>query len=58
VVEHPVSAARAAAMFWRNAATWGGEPDLVDALQEIETARRTEAVVWEFRQTVWTRTGL
>ena len=37
---------RAAAMFWRNAATWGGEPDLVDALQEIETraARRDRHV--------------
>jgi trans-aconitate 2-methyltransferase len=57
VVEHPVSAARAAAMFWRNAATWGGEPDLVDALQEIETARRAETVMWELRQTVWTKTG-
>jgi trans-aconitate 2-methyltransferase len=57
VVEHPVPAARAAAMFWRNAATWGGEPDLVDALQEIETARRAEAVMWELRQTVWTKTG-
>ena len=57
VVEHPVSAARAAAMFWRNAATWGGEPDLVDALQEIETARRAETVMWELRQTVWTKTA-
>lgn len=57
VVEHPVSAARAAAMFWRNAATWGGEPDLVDALQDIETARRAETVMWELRQTVWTKTG-
>ncbi len=57
VVEHPVPAARAAAMFWRNAATWGGEPNLVDALQEIETAQRGEVVMWELRQTVWTKTG-
>jgi trans-aconitate 2-methyltransferase len=57
IVEHPVSAGRAAAMFWRNAATWGGEPDLVDALQEIETAPRAEIVMWELRQTVWTKTG-
>ena len=52
-----MSAARAAAMFWRNAATWGGEADLVDALREIETARRAEVVMWELRQTVWTKTG-
>jgi trans-aconitate 2-methyltransferase len=57
IVEHPVSAGRAAAMFWRNAATWGGEPDLVDTLQEIETAPRAEIVMWELRQTVWTKTG-
>jgi trans-aconitate 2-methyltransferase len=57
IVEHPVSAGRAAAMFWRNAATWRGEPDLVDALQEIETAPRAEIVMWELRQTVWTKTG-
>jgi hypothetical protein len=52
-----VPAARAAAMFWRNTATWGGEPDLVDALQEIETARRAETIMWELRQAVWTKTG-
>lgn len=57
IVEHPVSAGRAAAMFWRNAATWGGEPDLVGALQEIETTPRAEIVMWELRQTVWTKTG-
>src|SRR5260221_2575689 len=57
VVEHPVPAARAAAMFWRNAATWGGEADLVGALQEIERAHRADLVVWELRQTVWVKTG-
>jgi trans-aconitate 2-methyltransferase len=57
VVEHPVSAARAAAMFWRNAATWGGERDLVDALREIERSNRADVVMWELRQTVWMKTG-
>jgi trans-aconitate 2-methyltransferase len=57
VVEHPVPAARAAAMFWRNAATWGGEADLVDALREIERGNRTDVVMWELRQTVWMKTG-
>ena len=55
VVQHPVPAARAAAMFWRNAATWGGEPDLVESLREIERAGPGETVVWELRQTVWSK---
>ena len=57
VVEHPVPVARAAAMFWRNAATWGGEPDLVDALRDIERENRAGVVIWELRQTVWMKTG-
>jgi len=57
VVEHPVAATRAAAMFWRNAATWGGEAELVDALRDIERSDRTDSVMWELRQTVWTKTG-
>jgi len=57
VVEHPVPAARAAAMFWRNATTWGGETDLVDALREIDESDRRDPVMWELRQTVWTKTG-
>jgi SAM-dependent methyltransferase len=57
VVEHPVTAARAAAMFWRNAATWGGEPDLIDALQKIERIDRADTVIWELRQSVWIKTG-
>jgi trans-aconitate 2-methyltransferase len=57
VVEHPVPAARAAAMFWRNAATWGGDADLVDALQEVERERRADVIMWELRQTVWVATG-
>jgi trans-aconitate 2-methyltransferase len=56
VVEHPVPAARAAAMFWRNAATWGGETDLVEALQAIEASGRSDIVMWEVRQTVWVKT--
>jgi len=55
VVEHPVPAARAAAMFWRNAATWGGEADLVDALREIERENRADTVMWELRKTVWVK---
>ena len=57
VVEHPVTAARAAAMFWRNAATWGGDADLVDALREVERANRADVVLWELRQTVWMKTA-
>ena len=57
VVEHPVPAARAAAMFWRNATTWGGETDLVDALRAIDGANRPDPVLWELRQTVWAKTG-
>jgi len=55
VVEHPVPAARAAAMFWRNAVTWGGAPDLVEALRAMELDGADETVMWEIRQTVWTR---
>ena len=57
VVEHPVSAARAAAMFWRNAATWGGDDDLIAELRAVERAERADPVVWELRQTVWAKTG-
>jgi SAM-dependent methyltransferase len=55
IVEHPVPAARAAAMFWRNAVTWNGAVDLVDSLRAIETDGRAEVVMWEIRQTVWMR---
>jgi trans-aconitate 2-methyltransferase len=57
VVEHPVTAARAAAMFWRNAVTWGGAPELIETLQEIERAGRDDVVMWELRQTVWIRSA-
>ncbi len=55
VVEHPVAATRAAAMFWRNAVTWGGDPHLIEALQAVERAGRPEPVMWELRQTVWSK---
>jgi trans-aconitate 2-methyltransferase len=60
VVEHPVRAGRAAAMFWRNAVTWSDE--VADSVQLIERLRTLEAddpdevVQWELRQTVWSRT--
>jgi SAM-dependent methyltransferase len=57
VVEHAVPAARAAAMFWRNASTWGGETDLIEALQAIEASDRSDVVMWEVRQTVWVKTS-
>jgi trans-aconitate 2-methyltransferase len=55
VVEHPARTARAAAMFWRNAATWGGAADLIDSLIEIEDTGNDEIVMWECRQTVWVK---
>jgi SAM-dependent methyltransferase len=58
VVEHPVAATRAAAMFRRNAMTWGGETDLIDALDDIERSGRDDVVMWELRQTVWIRAGI
>jgi trans-aconitate 2-methyltransferase len=53
VVQHPVPATRAAAMFWRNAATWGGDAELVHALRRIEREGAEDIVMWELRQTVW-----
>jgi SAM-dependent methyltransferase len=59
VVEHPVPAGRAAAMFWRNAVEWGDEvddaPELVEQLRAVERDDPDDAVIWELRQTVWTR---
>ena len=45
----------AAAMFWRNAVTWGGDPDLVDELRAVERSDRVDTVMWELRRTVWTK---
>jgi SAM-dependent methyltransferase len=55
VLEHPVPAARAAGMFWRNAVAWGGDAALVEKLRDIERAGRDDVVLWEWRQTVWIR---
>lgn len=61
VVEHPVRAGRAAAMFWRNAVTWGSEvadpEQLIDGLRTLEADDPDEVVRWELRQTVWSRTA-
>ena len=61
IVEHPVRAGHAAAMFWRNAVTWGDEIDdsarLIDELRTLEAADPDEVVQWELRQTVWSRTA-
>lgn len=53
IAEHPVAGGRAAAMFWRNATTWHGDPDLIAELQDLERADPDETVVWEIRQTCW-----
>jgi hypothetical protein len=42
-------------MFWRNAATWGGDDELVHALRRIESEGAEEIVMWELRQTVWVK---
>jgi hypothetical protein len=55
IVEHPVPAARAAAMFWRNAVTCGGDPALVDASRRIERDGTDDVVMWELRQTGWVK---
>jgi SAM-dependent methyltransferase len=61
VVEHPVRAGRAAGMFWRNAAAWADEvpdaPGLIERLRALEGADASELVMWEIRQTVWSRRG-
>ncbi len=60
VIEHPVPAGRAAAMFWRNAVTWRDEradaDELIAKLQAIEDADPAVAVTWEIRQTAWVKT--
>jgi SAM-dependent methyltransferase len=57
IIEHPVRAGRAAAMFWRNGATWGADPGLIEALAMIERDDRDEIVMWELRQTCWVKAG-
>ena len=56
VVEHRVPAGRAAAMFWRNAVAWNGDPAMVDELRALERAGDgAQTVLWELRQTVWVK---
>jgi hypothetical protein len=59
VVDHPVPAGRAAAMFWRNATVWGDEVDgareMIEALRALERDDPDDAVMWKLRQTVWSR---
>ena len=61
VVEHRVRAGRAAAMFWRNAVTWGDEvadsEQLIERLRTLEADDPDDEVQWELRQTVWSRTA-
>jgi trans-aconitate 2-methyltransferase len=61
VVEHPVRVGRAAAMFWRNAVTWGaevaGSEQLIERLRTLEADDPDDDVQWELRQTVWSRTA-
>jgi SAM-dependent methyltransferase len=57
VVEHPVTKARAAGMFWRNAVQWGdrvaGGDALVDHFRALERSDDDEIVTWELRQVVF-----
>ena len=59
VVEHPVRVGRAAGMFWRNAATWGSEvadaEELIAPLRALEADDPDDDVMWELRQTAWSR---
>jgi SAM-dependent methyltransferase len=55
VVEHPVPVARAAAMFWRNAVNWNGDPGLIAELRALENAGSEKTVMWELRQTAWVK---
>jgi hypothetical protein len=61
VMEHSVRAGRAAAMFWRNAVTWGreiaGSEQLIEQLRTLEADDPDVDVQWELRQTVWSRTA-
>jgi SAM-dependent methyltransferase len=61
IVEQPVRKGRAAAMFWRNAVTWGDEvaeaAQLIEHLRTLEADDPDDAVRWELRQTVWSRTA-
>jgi trans-aconitate 2-methyltransferase len=57
VVEHPVTQAQAAAMFWRNATQWRHRtPDgdaLVEHFRAVEASGSTDVVTWQMRQAVF-----
>jgi SAM-dependent methyltransferase len=57
VVEHPVPAARAAGMFWRNAVQWQdrapGAAALIERFRAREASGDPEHVIWELRQVVF-----
>jgi SAM-dependent methyltransferase len=57
VLEHPVPAARAGAMFWRNAAQWRDRtPDgnaLLEYFRALELSGSDEPVIWQMRQVVF-----
>jgi hypothetical protein len=59
VVEHPVRVGSAAAMFWRNAATWGRDQpeiaELIDHFRALEADDPDVDVIWEMRQVVWSK---
>ena len=61
VIHHPVRVGRAAAMFWRNAATWGAEVDgseeLIAYFRDLESADPDDHVTWELRQVVWVKSS-
>ena len=48
-------------MFWRNAVTWSEEvsdaSELIDRLRTLEADDPDDSVLWEIRQTVWSRTA-
>jgi trans-aconitate 2-methyltransferase len=56
VVEHPVTKAQAAAMFWRNAAQWRHRTRdgdvLVEHFRAVEASGSADVVMWQMRQVV------
>jgi trans-aconitate 2-methyltransferase len=59
VIEHRVRVGRAAAMFWRNAATFAHDDpevaELIRDFQAMEANDPADNVMWEIRQTVWSK---
>jgi SAM-dependent methyltransferase len=58
-VDHPVPVARAAAMFWRNAAQWQDRAEdgaeLVAHFRALEASGRSDPVMWQMRQVAFRR---